>query len=804
MAAQFQPSRSDQAGFNVKEFFFKYLRFLPLFILSVVLALCITFIYLRYTTPTYRAAGTLLLTDNSGRSNQGGNDKFQELFVDDRTKNITNEIEFLKSRPLMERVVEALNLNFSYYAKGKIRQQNVYKETPFRLEAVAIRDSSKPQDFNILFQNSGSFALNGSSKQYRFGDVLETPTGSFRLIKTKQEAPEGEYNISWNPSNIVAKLLLPNLAVAPKQDRGGILNLSLESDNADLCADVLNQLMTEYQQATIEDKNTTTKQTLDFLDGRLKLVSHELDSITSAKLAYQTSHNLGDFETVSMSLYARGEEFFRGIGEQRQQLDKLDLIERYLRSRENAYGTVASSLGVLDVTLNTMVSSYNAAQIERKALLDALVPAGNPRVKLLEDQIEKLRGNILENIRTVRQGYNATINDLESKNGSTMAQLRSLPVMQQNLIEIQRQQESKLAVFNFLLGKREETNIALAATISNIKVLEKVSPDRVPISPKPRSAQALAILIGLIIPALFIFILEILDDKITTRADIEKITDVTILGEVGHASGNNTLVVTPKSRSFVAEQFRIIRSNLQYIVASIPKPVILITSSFSGEGKSFISTNIGAVMALAGKKTIVLEFDVRKPKILSGLNMTKKPGLSNYILGKLTKEELPVLVDGYENLYVLPCGPIPPNPSEMLLEDKMRELFVYLRQEFDVVVMDTAPVGMVGDALTLSQFADCSLYIVRQGVTHKKQIELVREFSSSNKLPKMGIVLNDIKIRAGYGYYGYGRYGYGYGSNRYGYGYGYYDADEKDAPSFMRRWFGWAFSDKKEKRKVNV
>jgi capsular exopolysaccharide synthesis family protein len=210
----------------------------------------------------------------------------------------------------------------------------------------------------------------------------------------------------------------------------------------------------------------------------------------------------------------------------------------------------------------------------------------------------------------------------------------------------------------------------------------------------------------------------------------------------------------------------------------------MITSSFSGEGKSFVSTNVGAVMALAGKKTIILEFDIRKPKIVSGLDMPKHPGLTNFILGKITVEQLPVLVKGYENLFVLPCGPIPPNPGELLLDSRLDELFVYLRNEFDVIIMDTAPVGMVGDALTLSRYADCTLYIVRQGHTYKKQISLIDEFHQEGKLPKISVVLNDVKVRAGYGSYGYGRnYGYGYGS-------GYFEEEPTQKTRFQK-WFGW-------------
>jgi capsular exopolysaccharide synthesis family protein len=310
-------------------------------------------------------------------------------------------------------------------------------------------------------------------------------------------------------------------------------------------------------------------------------------------------------------------------------------------------------------------------------------------------------------------------------------------------------------------------------------------PNSTPVSPNRRTTQILAILIGLVIPTLIIVVIELMNDKVTSRTDIERISDATILGEVGHSQDNQTLVVTFGNRKVIAEQFRILRSNLQFVIASVPKPVIMVTSSFSGEGKSFISTNMGAVMALAHKKTIILEFDIRKPKVLTGLGLPKQSGLTNYILGTATLDELPVLVPGYDNLFVLPCGPIPPNPSELLLDNKLITLFDYLREHFDVVIMDTAPVGMVSDAMTLSKFADCTIYMVRQGHTYKRQIKLADEYYRQGKLPKLSIVLNDVKMGpTTYGTYGYGGgYGYGYGS-------GYFD-DDRPKLSALDKWFGW-------------
>jgi capsular exopolysaccharide synthesis family protein len=328
---------------------------------------------------------------------------------------------------------------------------------------------------------------------------------------------------------------------------------------------------------------------------------------------------------------------------------------------------------------------------------------------------------------------------------------------------MERERDGKLALFKFLQEQREETAMSQAATISNSKILDLAQPTNIPIRPNRRGIQLLAIILGIGLPAMYIFFTEIINDKVNTRFDIEKITEASVLGEVGHSYSSSSMIISKTNRSMVSEQFRIIRSNLQYVLNKIEKPVIMVTSSFSSEGKSFITTNLGGVMALAGNKTVVLEFDIRKPKLFTGLKISPKKGITNFLVGKAALEELPVKVPGFDNLFAISCGPVPPNPSELLLDSRVAELFDWLKNNFDTVIMDTAPVGMVSDAMTLGKFADSTLYIVRQGHTYKKQIALIDEFYEEKRLPKISIVLNDVKIKPGYGYYGYGRYGYGYG-----------------------------------------
>ncbi|RYZ28322.1 MAG: polysaccharide biosynthesis tyrosine autokinase [Chitinophagaceae bacterium] len=770
--------RAEHSSLNIKDLFFKYVRFLPLYIICVAIALVGAYVYLRYSTEYYRSTGQLVIKNdnNSGRMQD---DRVAQIMQADRSTNIQTEIEILQSRPLMERAVDELGLNFNYYSTGKIKELDIYKRSPLRVEPIELADSSQSFTLRLTFLNQNNFKVNGAGP-YATGQEFRLPNGKFRIVRVNNGEISSEIKIVYNPTPVQAGMLLSGLVVVPKQNTG-ILTIAMESTNPSISADVINALMNEYQKVTIEDKNASTKKSIDFINSNLREREKELDSITQKLVSYREAHNAIDPGVQASNYFSRIEEAHKLTQQQRIQLNNALQLQDYLRS--NSQAVVPSSLGIDDPTLNTLISDYNKAQLEQKELLENAQP-GHIVVQQKKEEADVLRNKILENIGNIKSSYNRALGTLQSSSNEAVSQIKMLPSKQQDLLDIQNQLEGKLKIYNQLLSKREEQAITLASTISNTKVMQEAIPDSTPVKPDRRSTQILAFFIGLLVPTIIIVVLELLNDKINSRHDIERLTDATILGEVGHSFDGRTLVVTSGNRRVIAEQFRILRSNLQYILTKAPKPVIMVTSSFSGEGKSFVSTNMGAVMALANKKTIILEFDIRKPKIVSGLGMSKQPGLTNFILGKVNVSQLPVQVGEFENLFVLPCGPIPPNPGELLLDSKLDDLFVYLKENFDVVIMDTAPVGMVSDALTLSKYADCTLYIVRQGHTYKKQIGLVDEYYQEGKLPKVSVVLNDVKVQAGYGGYGYGRnYGYGYGA-------GYFD-DEPESQSGFQKWFGW-------------
>jgi tyrosine-protein kinase Etk/Wzc len=788
--AQIEIAKSELSRLTIKDLFYKYIRFFPLFIISIALSLFVAWIYLRYATLIYQATGSMVIQDdqNGGR----GNDKLDEILTSDSKKNILNEIEFIKSAKLMARVVKKLDLNFTYLGVGKIKKLNIYKSCPFSTEAFEIRDSSG-FTLNVDFLTPNRFKINGDGP-FTFGDIFKNQYGVFRLNQGPFGNAIGQYEIIWTPTTRMAASLASQLIVSPKQGTG-ILTLLLQSPNPQLSADVINSVMDQYQKATVEDKNAKTQAQLAFINDRLDTVSRQVDSINNVYVNFVKQNSAYDLEAQSTNFLSQIEEGTKNRATQQDLLNKTYQIESGLLTKTQSV-KVPSSLGIDDPTLNKLVDAYNEAQMRKKELLETTSPQ-NIAVKHQEEIVDQLQKSILSNLGNIKTALRSSIGSVDRLTGSAQGQLRVMPEKQRVLEEIRMQQQSKIAVLNNLLEKREEAAIQLAATISNIKVLQDAVPNINPVTPNTKNIRILAVLVGIVIPALFIFLMELANDKITTRYDIERLTGAAILGEVGHSYHKQTLVVTNNNRSVVAEQFRIIRSNLQYILNHVQKPVVMVSSSFSGEGKSFVSTNVGSVLALAGKKTVILEFDIRKPKILTHLNMPKHAGLTNYILGKTAIEDLPVKVPGTDQLYVLPCGPVPPNPAELLLDPRINDLFSWLRENFDVVIMDTAPVGMVSDAMTLSRFADATLYIVRQGHTFKKQIGMIDEFYVQGKLPRIAIILNDIKVRSGYGYYGYGRYGYGYG---YGYGSDYFD-EEKPTDGKLEKWFGWMDTKKWKKKK---
>jgi capsular exopolysaccharide synthesis family protein len=723
---------------------------------------------LRYSTPIYVVNAKLMVKNNS----QGGTagDKFDDIFLMQGVRNNMNdEMEIIKSRYMAKRVITKLNFQYQYYNQGQLRSSLIHPlDMPFLAE-IKLADSSSGSSLSIKIVDNTQFTIGESAQKYFFGQWIKQGADEWRLNLTGRNFSSfsKEFVVAWVPLDNISAELSGSIKVVKLDNFSNVLNLSYQTPNTAIGRDILNQYMQEYKQYNLEDKREIAINTLEFIDEQLDTVKGDLGRVEQTLKDFRERNKVIDPDGQAQLYLSNINESSKLVTEQVVKIKIADQLINYINDEKNPFRVVPTSLGILEPSLVQQITEYNRLLLQRESTLLTTPPA-NPIVIGLEASIAKLRSDMLDNLRNIRRSYGASVSDYERNSVLSEQQVRTVPGVQKRLLEISRQQKILEELYSYLLQKKLETSIGSASTISAIRVVEPAFSSNRPVQPDKRSVYLLSLFIGLLIPAVVIFLLEYLNDRVQTKNDVQKVTDAPILGEVGHSEDSQTLVVGKNNRKVVAEQFRMIRTNLQYILHDKEKMVIMVTSSFGGEGKSFVSTNIGAVLALTGKRTVLLEFDIRKPKILHGLGLSRSNGITNYVVGACDLEDLPVPVPQHNGLFVIPCGPVPPNPSELLLDAKILKIFNYCRDNFDAIIIDTAPVGLVSDAITLGKHADATIYIVRHDYTQKRQIQLIQDIYVQGKLPSMSVVINDIKVKLGYGgYYGYGGYGYGYG---YGYG----------------------------------
>jgi tyrosine-protein kinase Etk/Wzc len=792
-------SPDNKISLGPREFIARYIRYLPWVVLCTIIFLIGAYIKVRYSTPIYKVQSSLLIKNENGQGGGGSGKEisFNELFMNQGAINLSNEIQILRSRPVLQRVARDLNLQKLYYNKGSIRSSLQYGNYPFELEILKMTDSSAGFGFQVNILNDTQFLVNESKTRIAFGQSFQVGNNLCVLNRNLNESLF-QYQIriflvNWQPLSQAAEGLLGGLTITQATDQATILTLSFDGENTDLGKNVLNTLMSVYDSLIVEDKSKIAFITLRFIDDRLNNLRDELGGVQGNLKNYMIDNQAYNIEEQSKDYLGNLSTGAKQRAEQEVRLNVIDWLLDYIQNSKNIYSAVPTILGIEEPALLQLITEYNKVQLEREANLKTTSP-NNPLIISLDSSLEKIRSNIHQALLNVKQAYLIAGKSLEQQDARLQGRLQGLPGKSMDMLNISRRQKILEDLYSFLLQKKLETSISSASTISNSKVVEPAIGSNIPISPDKKKTYLFYLLMGILIPVGIIAMIEVMRDKVRNRADVEKYTHAPILGEIGHSSNQQTLVVTKNNRHFISEQFRIVRTNLQYIIAKKEKPVIMVTSSFSGEGKSFISTNIAAVMALAGKKTVIMEFDIRKPKIVSGLDLKRKMGITNYIIGRASFEDLLVEVDGVDNLYVIPCGPIPPNPAELLLDPLLDDLMKEVVRRFDVVIMDTAPIGLVSDAMNLSRYADCTLYIVRQGHTFRKQLNIVEELYVENKLPRLSLLLNDVKAEGGY----YGGYGYGYyGGYSYGMDSGYFETDKDLKNSLftrLKRWWNNLFN----------
>lgn len=787
---------------TASEMLYKYLSYLSFFVISFIICWLVATWYIRYKPKVY-IANTLVLVKQ-------GEGKLRGDLIDAAMfgsgANIDNEIELIKAKGIITRAVEQSGVNVRYFNQGNIRTSELYNQVPFSMSILGKGDSSIA--FTLVLSNFSATGANvsgmkgGSGFPIRWG--VPFMHGGWQLVLKRNALVgynnETPYQVRWEPVMQTVAEVAGGLQVEPLNPRTTIITLSLRGSHPERNADILNAIVDSYKMINLEEKNRVANNTIQFIDQRLIIVTQELSGVESNLERYRTDNKIVDVNTQLgqfMNNYNTADQAIVTLEIKKQ---VIGLLEDYLKDPVNTDRLIPASLGVENAALSGLIAKYNELSLRK----EREKPMQAPQSLVIADlntQLQETRTSIQEGIEIVKRQLQGELVKMQGRSQQFQSQIGAIPAKERSLKEISRQQNIKEGLYLYLLQKREETAITSASTTSTYEQIDRASYSYAPVEPNVSRIRMFAIILALLIPIGLIYLIDMLNDKVTTREDITKRTEAPVIGEIGHSKDAQLLVVADKSRSIIAEQFRIVRTNLQFLLGG--KRTILVTSSVSGEGKSFISMNLAAVMAISGKRVALLEFDLRKPHIVKGIGFERKTkGISNYLAGQTESlDDLYYIMDAYPSLHIYGCGPIPPNPAELMLRPQMNAFFSALRETYDLVIIDSAPVGLVSDSFTLNEYVDATLYVIRQRYTLKKQVDFINDIYKNKKLGNMGLVINDVKVGGRYGYYGYGNgYGYGY---RYGYGYSYgpysygnYFDDIKHQP-----WWQRLFSKKKKNKK---
>lgn len=771
-------SNSDLAEPNLREQLNVYLHYWPWFILSIIIMLGASFLYLRYSTPIYDTRATILIKDekNSAISELAA---FQDLGLTGSLSpsGFENEIQILKSKSITERVVRELNLNVQYFSKGKVRDSELYENVPFQVQIITPEDSLvfpsypfaiKPVDnkrFNLKVIDTDY------SHDFSFGQLIKMPIGDIVINST--EHLDNYLNAEDEPDEIVVYISdIDRVVAAFRQsiqvdrimDMSSVIQLTLNSANTAKARAILNELIRQYNQDAMEDRNMVARNTANFINGRLLIISEELDSVETGKVEFKQSNRLTDLK-VEGELFLRNEtEFAKRAMEVDIQLELIRNMIDYVKDA-NPTDLLPTNLGFESERVASTVNMYNQVVLERSRLLGSATEK-NPAVVTLTDQLRDLRANVIEGLNNAKRGLEIQKSDIQKESSSIESKIGSAPSKEKVFRSISRQQEIKETLYLYLLQKREENAISLAVTTPKAKVVDYAFSSLRPISPKKNIILLAALILGLLIPFGIIYLQNLLDNKIREKNDVFAVEkNAPLIGEIPKLYKNEDELVKLHDRSILAEAFRMLRTNLQYMSINGTREgkgqVIFVTSTIKGEGKTFCSFNLALTLANAGAKVVLVGADTRNPQIHRYTESASyKNGVVEYLIHTDTTISDYIIPSNLNpNLSLMYSGTIPPNPAELWLRDRAGDLFNELAENFDYVVVDTAPTLLVTDTFLINKYADITLYVMRAGFTERRLLEFPFSNIKSGKMKNVAFVLNNVPmVKIGYG----NKYGYYY------------------------------------------
>ena len=797
-----EAQESKEENIDVKELLFKYLIHWPWFVGAVIACLIAAWAYLYMSTPVYNISATVLIKDDKKGGGAGMSTELENLGLDgliSSSQNIDNEIEVLRSKTIAKEVVEDLGLYISYTDKDEFPSRNIYKTSPVQVSLTPQEADllEKPMIVEMALQPQGGMDVNVKIGDDEFQKHFEklpavfptdrgtlafflTPDSISSSKRTLEETTDSEkttrnITATINKPLAVAKAYCKNMTIEPTSKTTSVAVISLKNSNVQRGKDFINKLLEMYNINTNNDKNEVAQKTAEFINERISIISKELGSTEKDLESFKRGAGITDLTSDAQIALTGSAEYEKKRVENQTQINLLQDLQKYMQNE--GYEVLPSNIGLQDLNLAAAINRYNDVLVERKRLLRTSTE-NNPTIINLDTSISAMKENVQVSLDRVLRGLFITKADLDREANRYSRRISEAPGQEREFVSIARQQEIKAGLYLMLLQKREENAITLAATANNAKIIDDAIADEAPVSPKGKMIYLIALVLGVGIPVGVIYLLELTKFKIEGRSDVEKLTSVPIVGDIPLTDEKQgAIAVFENQNNLMSETFRNIRTNLQFMLEN-DKKVILVTSTVSGEGKSFISANLAISLSLLGKKVVIVGLDIRKPGLNKVFNIPRKEvGITQYLANpEKNLMDLVQLSDVSKNLYILLGGTVPPNPTELLARDGLDKAIETLKKNFDYVILDTAPVGMVTDTLLIGRVADLSVYVCRADYTHKNEYTLINELAENNKLPKLCTVINGLDLkRRKYGYYyGYGKYGkyYGYGK-RYGYGYGY-------------------------------
>ena len=798
--------------FNLYAIIFKYLIYWPWFVASVLVCLIGTFVFLRYQTPVYNISSAVLIKEQDGK--KGGNNPLaamQDLGMMSFTNNFDNELEILKSKTLVKKVVSDLGLYINHAEKHSFGYNlPLYQNSPIQVYMTPEEADLLPSTATLDMDFDGTNQLKVQLEYQKDGDQIKQEI-TFNELPAAWSTSIGIFTFTPDTASIkgavsllatvskpqaTAAFYCANMTIKSTSKTTTIAKVDVKNTVKKRGIDFINQLVKVYNQDANDEKNEVAQKTADFIEERIALINSELGSTEDELASFKQRSGLTDLTSDAQLALQEKSRYEQQLTQNATQINLVQDLQSYIDNPANANEVIPANIGLEDQSLNNIINQYNTLIVERKRLLRTS-SENNPAVINMNSGIEAMRANVQTTVMSVLRGLQITQRNLEREAGKFVGRISNAPKHEKEFMTISRQQEIKATLYIMLLQKREENALTLAATASNGRIIETPLAGNAPVAPRKMIFMLAALILGFAIPVGIIYLIDLLKYKIENRGDVEKLTTVPIIGEIpidtATKKGNGAIVVRENKNNLMEETFRGLRTNLLFMLEKDQK-VILFSSTQPGEGKSFVAGNLAVSLAFLGKKVVVVGMDIRKPGLNRVFNMaTRMQGITNY----LSNPEQVDLFDMIQpsgispNLDVLLGGPVPPNPTELVARNVLDQAIAQLKEKYDYVILDTAPIGMVTDTAIISRVADMCVYVCRADVTPKAAYQYINVLKENKTFPKLATVINAIDMsqrKNSYGY-GYGRkYGYGYGKqygSGYGYGYGY----------------GFELQDKKEQRK---